>query len=75
MFVIFRCQKCLIRLWPLKRDMYCLKHLPKTWPEWTVFKDRKADIPDDKILVPGVVDTTTNFVEHPDLVAQDWSAL
>ena len=38
--------------------------------EWKVFKDRKSDIPDDKILVPGVVDTTTNFVEHPDLVAQ-----
>jgi 5-methyltetrahydropteroyltriglutamate--homocysteine methyltransferase len=35
-----------------------------------VFRDRKADIPDNKILVPGVVDTTTNFVEHPDLVAQ-----
>ncbi len=38
--------------------------------EWTVFRDRKADIPDDKVLVPGVVDTTTNFVEHPELVAQ-----
>jgi 5-methyltetrahydropteroyltriglutamate--homocysteine methyltransferase len=35
-----------------------------------VFRDRKADIPENKILVPGVVDTTTNFVEHPDLVAQ-----
>ena len=35
-----------------------------------VFRDRKADIPDDKVLVPGVVDTTTNFVEHPELVAQ-----
>ena len=36
----------------------------------TVFRDRSAEIPDDKILVPGVVDTTTNFVEHPELVAQ-----
>ena len=35
-----------------------------------MFRDRKADIPENKILVPGVVDTTTNFVEHPDLVAQ-----
>jgi len=35
-----------------------------------VFRDRAADIPDDKVLVPGVVDTTTNFVEHPELVAQ-----
>ena len=43
---------------------------PRHGHEWTVFRDRKADIPDDRILVPGVVDTTTNFVEHPDLVAQ-----
>ena len=43
---------------------------PRHGHEWAVFRDRKADIPEDKILVPGVVDTTTNFVEHPDLVAQ-----
>jgi len=43
---------------------------PRHAHEWTVFADRKGEIPDDKILVPGVVDTTTNFVEHPELVAQ-----
>ena len=43
---------------------------PRHGHEWTVFRDRKSDIPGDKILVPGVVDTTTNFVEHPELVAQ-----
>ena len=43
---------------------------PRHGHEWTVFRDRKADIPDDKVLVPGVVDTTTNFVEHPELVRQ-----
>ncbi len=43
---------------------------PRHAHEWTVFRDRKAEIPEGKILVPGVVDTTTNFVEHPDLVAQ-----
>ncbi len=43
---------------------------PRHGHEWSVFKDRKNDIPEDKVLVPGVVDTTTNFVEHPDLVAQ-----
>ncbi len=43
---------------------------PRHAHEWTVFRDRKAEIPDDKILVPGVVDTTTNFVEHPELIAQ-----
>ncbi len=43
---------------------------PRHGHEWSTFRDRKADIPDDKVLVPGVVDTTTNFVEHPELVAQ-----
>ena len=43
---------------------------PRHGHEWTVFRDRAREIPDDKVLVPGAVDTTTNFVEHPDLVAQ-----
>ncbi|MGY6704471.1 cobalamin-independent methionine synthase II family protein [Roseinatronobacter sp.] len=43
---------------------------PRHGHEWTVFRDRANDIPSDKVLVPGVVDTTTNFIEHPDLVAQ-----
>jgi 5-methyltetrahydropteroyltriglutamate--homocysteine methyltransferase len=43
---------------------------PRHAHEWAVFKNRRSEIPEDKILVPGVVDTTTNFVEHPELVAQ-----
>ena len=43
---------------------------PRHAHEWTVFRDRKSDIPDNKVLIPGVVDTTTNFIEHPELVAQ-----
>ncbi|WP_420012865.1 cobalamin-independent methionine synthase II family protein [Tateyamaria sp.] len=43
---------------------------PRHAHEWAVFRDRRAEIPDDKVLVPGVVDTTTNFVEHPQVVAQ-----
>ncbi len=43
---------------------------PRHGHEWAVFRDRKAEIPEDKVLVPGVVDTTTNFIEHPDFVAQ-----
>ncbi len=43
---------------------------PRHAHEWTVFRDRRAEIPDDKVLVPGVVDTTTNFVEHPKLIAE-----
>ncbi len=35
------------------------------WEDW-----RAADIPDDKVLVPGVIDSTSNFVEHPVLIAQ-----
>ena len=43
---------------------------PRHAHEWTVFRDRKNEIPDTKILVPGTVDTTTNFIEHPELVAE-----
>jgi 5-methyltetrahydropteroyltriglutamate--homocysteine methyltransferase len=41
---------------------------PRHAHEWRVFQD--TDIPDDKILVPGVIDSTTNFIEHPELVAE-----
>lgn len=41
---------------------------PRHAHEWEVWA--QADIPEDKVLIPGVIDTTTNFVEHPDLVAQ-----
>lgn len=41
---------------------------PRHAHEWEVF--RESDIPDEKVLVPGVIDSTTNFVEHPRLVAQ-----
>ena len=43
---------------------------PRHAHEWEVFRDRAREIPEGKILVPGVVDTTTNFVEHPDVVRQ-----
>ncbi len=36
--------------------------------EWTVW--REIDLPDDLVLVPGIVSHATNVVEHPDLVAQ-----
>ena len=41
---------------------------PRHAHEWTVFRD--VEIPDDKILMPGVLDSTTNYVEHPMLVAE-----
>ncbi|MEL7485615.1 MAG: cobalamin-independent methionine synthase II family protein [Pseudomonadota bacterium] len=41
---------------------------PRHAHEWEVFRD--ADLPEDKILVPGVIDSTTNFIEHPRLVAE-----
>jgi 5-methyltetrahydropteroyltriglutamate--homocysteine methyltransferase len=41
---------------------------PRHAHEWSVFRERK--IPEDKILVPGVISTTTNYVEHPELVAE-----
>ena len=41
---------------------------PRHEHEWTLWRDVK--LPDDKILLPGVIDTSTNYVEHPQLVAQ-----
>ena len=41
---------------------------PRHAHEWTAFRDTR--IPDDKILIPGVIDSVTNFVEHPMLVAE-----
>jgi 5-methyltetrahydropteroyltriglutamate--homocysteine methyltransferase len=41
---------------------------PRHAHEWTVWRDAK--VPDDKVLLPGVIDTCTNYVEHPELVAQ-----
>lgn len=38
--------------------------------EWAVWEENKNIIPDDLILVPGVVGHSTNLVEHPELVAQ-----
>jgi 5-methyltetrahydropteroyltriglutamate--homocysteine methyltransferase len=36
--------------------------------EWRVFEE--VEVPEDKVLVPGVIDTTSNVVEHPELVAE-----
>ncbi len=41
---------------------------PRHAHEWAVWAE--TPIPDDKILIPGVIDSVTNFVEHPDLVAE-----
>jgi 5-methyltetrahydropteroyltriglutamate--homocysteine methyltransferase len=41
---------------------------PRHAHEWVAFRDAK--IPDDKILIPGVLATTTNYIEHPLLVAE-----
>ena len=43
---------------------------PRHGHEWRVFAERRAEIPDDMVLAPGVIDSTSNFVEHPDLVAE-----
>ena len=41
---------------------------PRHAHEWAVWRDAK--IPDDKVLLPGVIDSVSNFVEHPDFVAE-----
>lgn len=41
---------------------------PRHAHEWTWFEEHALD--DDLVIVPGVIDSTTNFIEHPELVAQ-----
>jgi 5-methyltetrahydropteroyltriglutamate--homocysteine methyltransferase len=40
---------------------------PRHGHEWKVWKDVR--LPDGKFIIPGVIDSTSNFVEHPELVA------
>ena len=41
---------------------------PRHAHEWKVFERMK--LPKDKVIIPGVLDSTTNFIEHPELVAE-----
>ncbi len=41
---------------------------PRHAHEWKVWQE--IDVPADKVLIPGVIESTNNFVEHPELVAQ-----
>ena len=41
---------------------------PRHQHEWAVFSDLK--LPDGKVIIPGVIDSTVNYIEHPEVVAQ-----
>lgn len=41
---------------------------PRHAHEWRVFEEVK--LPEDRVLIPGMLDSTTNYVEHPELVAE-----
>ena len=41
---------------------------PRHGHEWAVW--REVRLPDDKVLIPGVIDSVSNFIEHPELVAE-----
>jgi 5-methyltetrahydropteroyltriglutamate--homocysteine methyltransferase len=41
---------------------------PRHGHEWKVFE--RVKLPEGKVIIPGVIDSTTNFIEHPDLVAE-----
>jgi 5-methyltetrahydropteroyltriglutamate--homocysteine methyltransferase len=41
---------------------------PRHEREWKLW--REISLPPDKYLIPGVIDSTTNYVEHPEVVAQ-----
>jgi 5-methyltetrahydropteroyltriglutamate--homocysteine methyltransferase len=42
---------------------------PRHQHDVEAFAEQLATVPDDKVLIPGVIDTTTNFIEHPRVVA------
>jgi len=41
---------------------------PRHAHEWVTFQE--TAIPDDKVLIPGMIDSCTNYIEHPELIAQ-----
>lgn len=43
---------------------------PRHQADWTYFVEMAEKIPDEKVLIPGVIDSTTNFIEHPRVVAE-----
>jgi 5-methyltetrahydropteroyltriglutamate--homocysteine methyltransferase len=43
---------------------------PRHQHDWRAFADMADLIPEDRVLIPGVIDSTTNFIEHPQVVAQ-----
>ena len=43
---------------------------PRHQHDWNYFVEMADIIPEEKILIPGVIDSTTNFIEHPRVVAE-----
>ncbi|QGN54492.1 cobalamin-independent methionine synthase II family protein [Novosphingobium sp. Gsoil 351] len=43
---------------------------PRHQHDWAAFAENLARLPGDKVLIPGVIDSTTNFIEHPKVVAE-----
>jgi 5-methyltetrahydropteroyltriglutamate--homocysteine methyltransferase len=43
---------------------------PRHQADWSAFEALLPSIPSDKVLIPGVIDSTTNFIEHPRVVAE-----
>jgi 5-methyltetrahydropteroyltriglutamate--homocysteine methyltransferase len=41
---------------------------PRHEHEWRIFED--VELPEGKMLIPGVIDSTTNYIEHPELIAE-----
>ena len=47
-----------------------LAKLPQSADPFRQLPDDRSTLPDDYVLIPGVIDSTSNFVEHPELIAQ-----
>ena len=55
-------------LWQSRAGSRSRRPTPRHAHEWTVFEEVK--LPDGKVLIPGVIESKTDFIEHPELVAQ-----
>ena len=56
-------------IWKAKPHAYLIEAAnPRHAHEWKVFEEVK--LPEGKVLVPGVIECQSNYIEHPDLVAQ-----
>ncbi len=54
--------------WPSRRPISLEAANPRHAHEWELFE--RVKLPEGKVLIPGVIESKSNFIEHPELIAQ-----